>query len=150
MSKVFIDTSAYFAFVNAGDAHHGESEAIFRRLARDRDEIFTSNFVIAETHGLLINRIGRQLAAAFLHEVDASTTRRERVTSLDERRAREILARFTDKDFSLVDATSFAVMRRLHIVQAFSFDEHFAQFGLSLLQPKTHVLPCGFGGSDQL
>lgn len=135
MSKVFIDTSAYFAFVNAGDAHHDESEAIFRRLARDRDELYTSNFVIAETHGLIINRIGRQLAAEFLHEVDASTAHRERVTLADERRAREILARFADKDFSLIDATSFAVMERLHINRAFSFDEHFAQFGLTILQP---------------
>lgn len=135
MSKVFIDTSAYFAFVNASDAHHDDAETIFRRLARDRDEIYTSNFVIAETHGLIINRIGRQLAADFLHEVDASTTHRERVTPAGERRAREILERFADKDFSLIDATSFAVMERLHITHAFSFDEHFAQFGLALLQP---------------
>jgi predicted nucleic acid-binding protein len=135
MSKVFIDTSAYFALVNAGDAHHDESETIFRRLASDRDELYTSNFVIAETHGLLINRIGRQPAAAFLHEVDASTTHRVRVTSADERRAREILAQFADKDFSLVDATSFAVMQRLHIARALSFDEHFMQFGFTVLQP---------------
>jgi predicted nucleic acid-binding protein len=35
---------------------------------------------------------------------------------------------FRDQDFSLVDRTSFAVMRRLGIERAASFDNHFAVF----------------------
>ena len=35
---------------------------------------------------------------------------------------------FPDQDFSLVDRTSFAVMRRLGIERAASFDSHFAIF----------------------
>jgi predicted nucleic acid-binding protein len=33
---------------------------------------------------------------------------------------------FSDQDFSLVDRTSFAVMERLGLVRAASFDDHFA------------------------
>ena len=47
----------------------------------------------------------------------------------DERRAREIVFGYADKDFSLTDATSFAVMERLRIPQAFTLDRNFAQFG---------------------
>jgi len=39
--------------------------------------------------------------------------------------AREIIARFPDQDFSLVDATSFAVMEREGIGTAFAFDLDF-------------------------
>jgi predicted nucleic acid-binding protein len=33
----------------------------------------------------------------------------------------------------LTDATSFAIMERLGILEAFSFDRHFRQFGFSVI-----------------
>jgi len=38
----------------------------------------------------------------------------------------EIGQEFPDQDFSLVDRTSFAVMRRLGLTRVASFDDHFA------------------------
>ena len=35
--------------------------------------------------------------------------------------------------FAFTDATSFVIMERLHISQAFAFDYHFAQYGFELL-----------------
>ena len=49
----------------------------------------------------------------------------------DEERAREIINTYEDKAFSYTDATTFAVIERLGIKSTFTFDEHFAQFGLS-------------------
>ena len=40
---------------------------------------------------------------------------------------------FDSTDFSLVDALSFAVMERLQVPAAFAFDQHFAQYGLTVL-----------------
>lgn len=40
-----------------------------------------------------------------------------------------MLERMTDKTWSLVDATSFAVMRHLGITEAFTSDHHFTQAG---------------------
>ena len=72
-------------------------------------------------------------------EVDASElTTVERVTARDERRAREIVFGYTDKDFSLTDATSFAVMERIRIGQAFTLDRNFVQFGWVVLDPTAH------------
>ena len=43
----------------------------------------------------------------------------------DEERAWEIFLKYKDKDFSYTDCTSFAVMERLKIDTAFTFDSHF-------------------------
>ena len=47
--------------------------------------------------------------------------------------ARTILRQYSDKGFSLLDATSFAVMERLGIDTALSFDKHFAQYRWTVL-----------------
>jgi predicted nucleic acid-binding protein len=60
-----------------------------------------------------------------------------RVRASDEERARDIVYRYTDKDFSLADAISFVVMDRLQITRAFTFDHHFAQYGVPALAPET-------------
>jgi predicted nucleic acid-binding protein len=57
----------------------------------------------------------------------------EPVTANDERKAREIIERYQDKSFSYTDATSFALMERLGLKNAFAFDSHFRQYGLKLL-----------------
>ena len=47
----------------------------------------------------------------------------------EEERAREIIGRHSDKDWSLCDAISFAVLDRRRIRRAFTFDRHFLQYG---------------------
>ncbi|MGI8476485.1 MAG: type II toxin-antitoxin system VapC family toxin [Thermomicrobiales bacterium] len=102
------------------------------RLTVDRRRFFTTNFVIAETHALVLNRIGREVAARVLAELDHGPATIVRISIRDERRARAIFARYADKDFSLTDALSFAVMERLRIGTALTLDHHFAQYGLKV------------------
>jgi len=68
-----------------------------------------------------------------LDRVDRSSTLIERVGPEDEQRARQIIYQYDDKNFSLTDAASFAVMERLRIATAFTFDHNFAQYGFQLL-----------------
>lgn len=134
--EVSVDTSAYFAATNRRDADHRPVSALMRQLVDGRRQLVTTNFVLAELHALLLTRVDRRIAAQVLAEVDATElTTVERVTAEDERRGREIVFGFTDKDFSLTDAISFAVMERLRISQAFTLDRNFAQFGWVMLDP---------------
>jgi predicted nucleic acid-binding protein len=98
-------------------------------------QLFTSSAVLAETHALLLNRLGRHVGLRFLNSMEDSATRVVRVTAADEEHAKQIIRTYDDKDFSFTDATSFAVMERLRISTAFSFDRNFAQYGLLLLRP---------------
>jgi predicted nucleic acid-binding protein len=100
---------------------------------RERVELLTTNFVVAETHALLLNRIGYTTALQVVEELSQSQTRIYRVREAEERKALEMIKTYADKEFSLVDAISFATMDRFHVRQAFAFDHHFAQYGFSLL-----------------
>jgi predicted nucleic acid-binding protein len=132
--SVFTDTSAYFALSYTSDASHASAQVHMRELAAARCRLYTSNFIAAELHALLLTRINRFVAATALATLDASQlTTMERVTEGDELRAREIIARYTDKDFSLTDATSFAIMERLGISHAFTYDRNFAQYGWAVI-----------------
>lgn len=127
MRLVFVDTSGFAAAMNARDRHHEEAKAVFRKLGAERSVLVTTNYVRAEAHALLLARAGRELALRFLEDRSWAV---EWVDREDEKKAMEILHRFRDKDFSLTDATSFAVMERLGIREAVSFDRHFSQYGV--------------------
>lgn len=132
--RAFVDSAAFFALIDPGDSNYAAARSIQRRLVAERWVLATSNFVVAETHGLILRRLGRRLAAGYLDSLDESPTSVLRVSEVDERRAREIIVRYDDKDFSLTDSTSFAVMERLRIPHAFTFDRHFEQFGFSSVE----------------
>jgi uncharacterized protein len=127
-ARIFVDTSAYYAAVDRRDASHAAVAATMRELFAARRRLTTTNAVLFELHGLLLNRLGRRVALATLTELRVSQTI-VRVRERDETRADEILTRYEDKDFSLTDALSFAVMERLGIGAALTLDRHFAQFG---------------------
>lgn len=132
---VFVDTGAYFAWIDPKDANHLAALAIMRGLIARGFRLYTSNFVLAELHALLLTRINRQIAFDTLTAIDNSDTTIIRVTQADELRARQIIAQYDDKNFSLTDCTSFAIMDRLGISQAMSFDGNFGQYGLTMLTP---------------
>ncbi len=132
--RCFGDTSAFFALANTNDASHVYVRSLFQSLAARQVQLYSTNFILAETHALLLNRLNRDLARLFVREVER-TTSIIRITPADEARAWEIIEQYRDKDFSLTDATSFAVMERMQIQYAFSLDRDFVQYGLLLLTP---------------
>jgi predicted nucleic acid-binding protein len=71
---------------------------------------------------------------SFLDLIERSNIAVIRARAADEARAKEIIRQYRDKDFSYVDALSFAIMERSGISDAFTFDRHFAQFGLAVVR----------------
>jgi len=58
--SVFIDTSAFIAFINADDEFFQNSVKIFSRLLSDGTIIVSSNYVLLETMVILKSRIGQE------------------------------------------------------------------------------------------
>ncbi|MEA2583516.1 MAG: hypothetical protein QOF33_1601 [Thermomicrobiales bacterium] len=119
---VFVDTGAYAALALTSDANH--RRALATALERRRAFLCTTNWVVAETYALILARAGRTAAISILDRFEQSPDLIVRVAEDDERRAYEIVRHYQDKTFSLVDATSFAVMERLGMTEAFTFTQY--------------------------
>src|SRR6266446_9630130 len=131
--RVFVDSSAYLALLDTDDEHHSEAIQTLQQLAQARCRQFTTNVLLIESHALILSVLGRAQAAQFLKDMQESSTVVIRARASDEERAKQILFQYTDKDFSFADTISFAVMERLAIPLAFTFDRDFAQYGFAVL-----------------
>jgi predicted nucleic acid-binding protein len=128
--SLFVDTSAFYAAADSGD----RSNARAKEILSGGEALMTSDHVLVECWLLLRHRLGRAAANSFWDALRSGAARVEPVGAADLDVAWRIGQRFEDQDFSLVDRTSFAVMQRLGIVRAASFDDDFAiyRFGKNL------------------
>jgi predicted nucleic acid-binding protein len=100
----------------------------------EQAQLFTSNYVFAETYTALLVRIGHNEAVNWgKHFLAGEAIELIRADQDIEQQAWSILETHTDKDWSYVDATSFALIERERLTAAFAFDRHFAQRGLNVL-----------------
>ncbi|MBZ5560704.1 MAG: PIN domain-containing protein [Acidobacteriia bacterium] len=125
-NSVLWDSSAILALLDADDADHGRAVAAARQIASEARPCFVTNYVEAEAHALLLRKLGRTLARQWLTAGGLPVVR---ALPSEEQHAKEILARHADKDWTLCDAISFAVLDARHIARAFTFDRHFRQYG---------------------
>ncbi len=123
---VLWDSSAVLALLDADDADHASAFTVASRIAAEKRPSFITNYIEAEAHALLLRKLGRSLAREWLLAGGLPVMK---VRPEEEERAKEILIRYADKDWSLCDALSFAVIERRGVGAAFSFDHHFGQFG---------------------
>lgn len=123
---VLWDSSSILALLDADDADHEHARAIVTRIAAERRPSFITNYIEVETHALLLRRLGRSVAREWLLAGGLPVVR---VSPQEEEFARGIVARHADKDWSLCDAISFAVLERRGVRTAFTFDRHFGQYG---------------------
>ena len=123
---VLWDSSAILALLDADDADHGHALTVARQIASEARPSFVTNYIEAEAHALLVRKLGRSIARQWLLTAGLPVVR---VASSEEQHARELLARHADKDWTLCDAISFAVLDARHVARAFTFDHHFRQYG---------------------
>ncbi len=120
------DSSAILALLDADDADHERAVAVADRIATDARPSFITNYVEVEAHALLLRKLGRTIAREWLLSGGLPVLR---VLPQEEERAKVILASHRDKDWSLCDTISFAVLESRRVRTAFSFDHHFGQYG---------------------
>lgn len=122
--SLFVDTSIWYAAADSSD----ESNARAKDILKSGEALVTSDHVLVETWTLLHHKIHRKAAERFWDGLRGGVALMEAVTLADLEAAWAIGSSWSDQDFSLVDRTSFALMRRLGIERVASLDQDFAVF----------------------
>jgi predicted nucleic acid-binding protein len=119
--SAFVDSSAFYAAADGSDASHERATGVLGAQER----LITSDHVLVETW-LLVNRwLGRAAAERLWDRLRAGAAIVEPVLGTDLDEAWQIGIAYPDQSFSIVDRTSFAVMRRLGLERVASFDDDF-------------------------
>ena len=131
MREVFVDTSAFYAHLDASDTFHAEATAYLVRAAEQGWTLVTTNYVVLETLALIQGRLGWSAVNAFQDKV----LRHCEVSWVDESlhalgEARWAQAR--ERRLSLTDCISFEFMRLRGLHEAIFQDEHFTRVGLRM------------------
>jgi len=123
---VLWDSSAILALLDADDADHRRAVSVASGVASERRPSFITNYIEAEAHALLLRKLGRVIAREWLLTGGLPVVR---ALPQEEERAKAILSSHADKDWSLCDVVSFAVLESRGARAAFTFDRHFRQYG---------------------
>ena len=130
VSRIFVDTSALLAHIDADDLRH---EAVRQEFAAHRDdELVTHGYVVAEALAVARRRFGVEGVIAVLDDLLPAIVILAVEPSLHataQSRYRASLPSGT----SFVDQVSFAVIERDAIETAFALDPDFAAAGIAVV-----------------
>jgi predicted nucleic acid-binding protein len=131
VSGTFVDTSAIYALLVSSDANHTRARRAFDRLRKEEATLTSSSYVLVESYALLGRRVGLEAVRTLRHEFTPLLEIIWINASLHER-ALDLLLDRDDAALSLVDASSFLVMRDRGIEEAFAYDRHFKREGFAV------------------
>lgn len=132
---VFVDTLGWADPVLKNTPDHERMTAYQNQLFASQRPIVTTNYIITELVALLTIRahqMSRPNLVSYVNDILAIPWLQVvHIDAATHAEAWAMLEQYTDKEWSLVDAASFVVMRRMGISEAFTSDHHFAQAGLT-------------------
>jgi predicted nucleic acid-binding protein len=133
-SSVFVDTSAWIALINKSDVFHLKAKTVRDILVKDARQCLVTDFVVVEIANSLSRIPWRSSAIQLINSIYAS--KNINVLEIDKNiyvEAWKLYSERMDKEWSLTDCTSFVVMNRNGIAEAFTNDRHFEQAGFKIL-----------------
>jgi uncharacterized protein len=132
---IFVDTSFLVAGLIPNDNHHRDAVRLSQRIARQR--LVTTNHIRGETWTWIRRKTWHSKATEMLDNLDSPEgyVQVMRVSEELEDEALRWLRQHDEREYSFVDATSFAYMRARGIQEALAFDGDFAAAGFTELRP---------------
>ncbi len=134
MRQVFVDTNGWIALNSKRDQFHETALKTNKKLLKNGYQYVTTNYVLDETYTGLLARVGHFAAVDFGEKIRASKIAHViHISKEVEEEAWQIFKKYTDKQFSFTDCTSFVIMNKLSLNEAFTNDHHFEQMGFKIL-----------------
>jgi predicted nucleic acid-binding protein len=135
---VFIDSSFWIALLDQKDQKHPIARDHLKSLLQNY-RICLSDFIVFETITYLNCSIKRHdLALTFLKKTESPGILLIIVDEIVKSKSVEWFKRYSGKDLSITDCTSFVLMKS-HKIQLYAgFDRHFEEFGFSEIFSHMH------------
>lgn len=130
MIRVFVDTSALIALLDADDARHGPVRAAF--ADHHDDELVTHGYIVAESLAVIRRRLGVDAAIALLDDV-LPTIELLPVDLALHVEAQHRYRAALPSAVSFVDRVSLGLIEREAITTALVLDRDFASPGLATI-----------------
>ena len=136
--SLFVDTSALLAFLDADQPRHTEVIDTWGQAILEDRRLFTSNYILVESFALVQRRLGLEALRAL---ADVLVPMLRPIWVDEELHAAAVAALFaaSRRKLSLVDCTSFELMRRHGLTEAFALDDDFARQGFRLVPDPSPV-----------
>jgi predicted nucleic acid-binding protein len=128
----FVDTSALLPIIDVSEARHLSAGATWHQLIEREEALVTTNYVVIEACALAQRRIGLEAVRTLQYDVLPAIDVRW-IDVVIHRAGIDALLLAGRRQLSLVDCTSFRVMRDLGVRRAFAFDSHFVEQGFTCL-----------------
>jgi predicted nucleic acid-binding protein len=134
VSEVFVDAAAWIALLNSRDDLHVRAVEQRKELYRNKSRLVTTEFVLLEVADALSSPLFRARVVAFLRGLQ----REQNVQTIPAspvliEAGLALFGQRPDKEWSLTDCISFAVMTERALFDAFTSDHHFEQAGFHKL-----------------
>jgi uncharacterized protein len=139
---LFIDTGAFFAWVNTRAGRHETAQSVFDTLRREAipyQPLFTSRYVLSELATLTSQKVSHKTAVDVLQTIRRSES--FNILPVGEgvfAAACDEFECYDDQQISFVDHTSTVLASEYEIEHIFAFDRDFATLGFTRVPADIH------------
>jgi len=132
MNEIYVDTSGWASLADVSEPFYKKAQETYARAIQNRQRFVTTNYVLAELVALMTSpmRFHRPRIVEFINGIKESPL--FDIIHINENldaKSWNLLSNRSDKNWSLVDCSSFVVMQENKIVEALTTDHHFEQAG---------------------
>ena len=132
MSNLFVDTAGWANLFVPTESYHAQTLEYVLKARQNRQILVTTNYIIAELVALIGSHYRSPRDRVFQYIDSVRENPSIQIVHIDlsaDARAWRLCKSRPDKAWSLVDASSFVVMKKMAIQQALTTDRHFEQAG---------------------
>lgn len=132
--RIFLDTSGLIALSDEKDRNHTRAKEYLKERVQKGARFVLGRNILAEYIDGVTKRIGKEKA---IEELDSILNSKllviEPLSEADWNKAINYFRKYRDKQIDLTDCLSFAIMERLGLELAFTFDNDFRIHGFDAL-----------------
>lgn len=120
--KVFIDTNYFCGLYNPKDTLNKQSINASKVIKQKDYDIYVSNYIILESLTIISQRVSKKTALTFWGKIHDKRAKIFYVDKIIQKNSFKIFKKVKSKNFSFVDATTLAFIKKYKINFLLTFD----------------------------